>query len=69
MAYTDEDLREAERAVGMTVGEVADLAAELSQQTDRNHPTESGSWHDFAKTMREGHKELMQLDYYNKRKQ
>jgi hypothetical protein len=41
-------------AFGMTAEEIVSAADMLSGQTDKNHPTESGSYSDFVKTLHAG---------------
>jgi hypothetical protein len=45
-------------AFGMTSVEIIAAADALSKQKDTNHPTESGSYPDFIKTLKAGRQAL-----------
>jgi len=46
-------------AFGMTGSEIAKITEALSKYKDNNHPTRSGSYADFLKTIDKGHKALL----------
>jgi hypothetical protein len=56
------------KVFGMTRNDVAEALNALAQQKDQNHPTNMGSYADFAKTVRKGREALCHQNGYCKTK-
>jgi hypothetical protein len=65
MMHEGENSRENETIFGMTLDEISQAADALSQQTDQNNPTKTGSYQDFIETMKRGHEMLLRQPGYN----
>jgi hypothetical protein len=66
MKNKEKDSRADESILGMSLEAINSVADELSQQTDQNNPTKTGSYRDFLVTMKNGHEGLLNHAGYNK---